>query len=224
MDRRDWWATVHEVAESDTTERLSTQVNNVSEIFGENKVLSQITIILYSSNFNYETTKYAQWHILQYSFILTNCNRRKNKSPPINFIFLNLFLHFISVHSLVIFFSSASFKNIYMYLFISGCTGSSLRHSDFLYTQQVGCITDRCGAEATLWWLALLRSMGSRSSGFSSCSVWAQQFWHRSFVAQRHVGSSWTRDKICIPWTDRQILNHWTTWEVHFYSLCACRS
>ena len=29
--------------------------------------------------------------------------------------------------------------------------------------------------------------------------AWAQQLWHMDFVAPRHVGSSWTRDKPVSP-------------------------
>ena len=32
-------------------------------------------------------------------------------------------------------------------------------------------------------------------------------------VALRYVGSSWTRDRTCVPSIARQILNHWTTRE-----------
>ena len=49
---------------------------------------------------------------------------------------------------------------------------------------------------------------GSRAHGFSSCGVWAQLphgTWDRS---------SLTRDRTCIPWIGRRILNHWTTREV----------
>ena len=36
----------------------------------------------------------------------------------------------------------------------------------------------------SLWWLLLLRSTGSRHSGFSSCGRWAQQLWLTGSRAQ----------------------------------------
>ena len=42
--------------------------------------------------------------------------------------------------------------------------------------------------------------------GLNSCGVWA--------VAPRHVGSSQTRDRTCVPCIGRWILIHWTTREV----------
>ena len=39
--------------------------------------------------------------------------------------------------------------------------------------------------------------------------------WHTGLVASQHVGSSQTRDSTCDPYTAWQILNHWTTREVH---------
>ena len=60
----------------------------------------------------------------------------------------------------------------------------------------------------SLWWLLLLRSMGSRHAGFSSCSTWAQQLWHTGLVAPQHVGSSRTRDRTHVPCIGRRILNH----------------
>ena len=45
----------------------------------------------------------------------------------------------------------------------------------------------------------------------SSCGVCLAAPWH--------VGSSQTRGWTCVPYTDRWILNHWTTREVH---ICVC--
>ena len=67
--------------------------------------------------------------------------------------------------------------------------------------------------------------------GFSSCRMWtqqlqlagsrvqAQQLWHMGLVALRHVGSSQTRDRTCVPCIGRWILNHCTTREVPCSSL-----
>ena len=61
------------------------------------------------------------------------------------------------------------------------------------------------GVYSSLWcagfslqWLLLLRSMGSRRAGFSSCGSWAlerrpQRLWRIGLVAPRYVGSFWTR-------------------------------
>ena len=98
------------------------------------------------------------------------------------------------------------------------------------------------GVAFSLWWLLLLRSMGSRHADFSSCSTWAQQLqhvgprmhglqqlqhvgfsscgmraqqlWHTGLGALRHVGSSWTRDRTRVPCIGRWILNHHTTRQV----------
>ena len=87
----------------------------------------------------------------------------------------------------------------------------------------------RC-AGFSLWWLLLLRSTGSRHVGFSSCGTWArqlwltgsraqaQQLWSTGLVAPRHVGSSQTRARTCVPCVGRRILNHCATREVqNFY-------
>ena len=47
--------------------------------------------------------------------------------------------------------------------------------------------------------------MGSRAQ--------AQYLWHMCFVAPRHVGSSRTRARTCVPCTGRRILNHCATRE-----------
>ena len=59
-------------------------------------------------------------------------------------------------------------------------------------------------------WLLLSPSTGSRA-------LRLQQLRHTGSVALRHVGSSRTRDWISVLCIDRQILNHWTTREVHFF-------
>ena len=82
----------------------------------------------------------------------------------------------------------------------------------------------RC-ADFSLQWLLSLWSTGSRCAGFSSCGtraqqLWltgsraqAQQLWHTSLVAPRHVGSSQTRDRTRVPCIGRRILNHCATGE-----------
>ena len=71
----------------------------------------------------------------------------------------------------------------------------------------------------SLCWLLLLWSTGSRHTGFSSCGTRAQQLWCRGLVAPRHVGSSWTTARTCIPCIGRWILYHCTTREVPWLSL-----
>ena len=89
------------------------------------------------------------------------------------------------------------------------------------------------GGYSSLWcagfsllWLLLLRSTGSKCTGFSSCGTWAQQLWlagsraqvqelwHTGLVAPRHVGSSRTRARTRVPCIGRWILNHCATREV----------
>ena len=116
------------------------------------------------------------------------------------------------------------------YLFIFGCTGSSLLLAGFLKLQRAGA-TLHCGARAShcrgfsLRWLLLLRSTGSRHVGFSSCSTraqqlrlagsraQAQQLWCTGPAAPRHVGSSRTRAWTNVPCIGRRALNHCTTRE-----------
>ena len=81
----------------------------------------------------------------------------------------------------------------------------------------------------SLQWLLLLRSIGSRRTGFSSCSTWAhqlwlsgsgaqaQQLWHTGLVAPWHVGSSQTRARTHVPCIGRWILNHCATREVPYF-------
>ena len=71
--------------------------------------------------------------------------------------------------------------------------------------------------------LLLLRSTGSRHTGFSSCGTRDQQLWlvssraqaqqlgHTGLIAPWHVGSSRTRARTHVPCIGRRILNHCAT-------------
>ena len=116
----------------------------------------------------------------------------------INLIYFWLHWVFVAVHRLSLVAASGGYSSLQ-------CAGFSLR------------------------WLLLLRSTGSRCTGFSSCSTQAWQLWltgsrtqahqlqRMGLVAPRHVGSSWTRARTCVPCTGRRILNHCATREAQDY-------
>ena len=90
------------------------------------------------------------------------------------FYLMSILIHYskkvsISLHFFLI--------NLFIYLFIFGCLGSSLLCAGFsLVAASRGYSSLRC-AGFSLQWLLLLRSIGSRCTGFSSCGSWAQQLW-----------------------------------------------
>ena len=118
--------------------------------------------------------------------------------------------------------------NKFIYLFIFGCIGSLLLCMGFsLVAVSRGYSSLQCTG-FSLQWLLLLRSMGSRHTGFSSCGTWAQQLWlvgsraqaqylrRMGLAASLHVGSSWTRARTHVPCIGRWILNHCATREVPY--------
>ena len=107
---------------------------------------------------------------------------------------------------------------LFIYLFIFGCVGSSFLCEGFLQLRQVGA-TPHCGARA------------SHYRGLSCCraqapDAQAQQLWLTGPVAPRHVGSSQTRARTCVPCIGRRILNHCATREalIHFSSTVNTRN
>ena len=67
------------------------------------------------------------------------------------------------------------------------------------------------------WFVVVAHSLSLAvvsSGGFSCCGAHAQWLWLMGLVAPRHVESSQTRDKTCVPCIVRWILNHWATREV----------
>ena len=74
---------------------------------------------------------------------------------------------------------SVLLKNIFIHLFIFGCAGSSLLHGLFSSCNEQGLLFSYSAqASRLLWWLLLLRRMGSRAGQASvviahgpSCSV-----------------------------------------------------
>ena len=63
---------------------------------------------------------------------------------------------------------------LFIYLFIFGCAGSSLLCMGFSLVSANGDYSLLRCAGFSLRWLLLLRSTGSRHTGFSSCSTQAQ--------------------------------------------------
>ena len=71
-------------------------------------------------------------------------------------------------------------KNLF-HLFIFGCVGSSLPRGLSQVAASGGYSSLWC-AGFSLRWILLLRSTGSRCTGFSSCGTWAQQLWCTGLV------------------------------------------
>ena len=105
--------------------------------------------------------------------------------------FLNLDTTDIS-NGIILFF----FKFYIKKLFIFGCLGSLLPGPDFSLAVVRGAAL-RCGVQASY---PLVTEHGQ-----------TQKSGPTGWVAPWHVGSSWTRDRTCVPGIGRQVRNHWTT-------------
>ena len=110
-------------------------------------------------------------------------------------------------------------------LFILGCVGSLLLRAGFLQLPRVGA-TLCCGAQASHcggFSCCGARALERRLSSYGTLTqqlwlagsrVQAQQLWRTGLVALRHVGSSRTRARTCVPCIGRQFLKQCATREV----------
>ena len=106
------------------------------------------------------------------------------------------------------------YKFIYFYLFIFGCVGSLFLCEGFLQLWRAGATLHR-SARAS-------QCRGLSCCGAQAPDAQAQQLWLTGSVAPRHVGSSQTRARTCVPCTGRQILNHCATREaLLIYFMCS---
>ena len=90
-------------------------------------------------------------------------------------------------------------------IFIYGCVGSSFPFEGFLQLRQAGATLPR-GARASHY-------RGLSCCGAQAPDAQAQQLWLTGLVAPRHVGSSQTRARTCVPCIGRQIPNPCATRE-----------
>ena len=109
-------------------------------------------------------------------------------------------------------------STVFLFFFFWLCWVFVAAHRLSLVVASGGYSSLRCTG-FSLRWLLLLRSMGTRHVGFSSCGAWAQWLWCMGLVAPRHVGSSWTRAQTRVPSIGRWILNDHTTREALYWVL-----
>ena len=107
--------------------------------------------------------------------------------------------------------------NLFIYLFIFGCVGSSLLCVGFLQLWRVGA-TLRCGAQASHcsdFSCCGAPALGepAQQSGLAGSRAQAQQLWRTGLVAPLRVGSSRTRARTRVPCIGRWLLNHCATRE-----------
>ena len=130
---------------------------------------------------------------------------------------LNMVLHYFSElisRSLQTYWPSCCFFLIIIYLFISGCTGSSLLHRLFSVVGMGYFLGVVHGFLIVVFLLLQAQALGH--VGFSSCNTGAQYLWlmgfraqaqyHTGLVTLRHVGSSWIRDQTHVSCTGKWIL------------------
>ena len=97
---------------------------------------------------------------------------------------------------------------LFIYLFFSGCFGSSFLCQGFLRLWQAGATLHR-GERVSHY-------RGLSCCGAQAPDAQAQQSWLTGLVAPWHVGSSQTRARTRVPCISRQILNHCATREALF--------
>ena len=119
--------------------------------------------------------------------------------------FINFHLQIFSLLQTLFFFL------IFIYLFIFGCVGSSFLCEGFLQLRRAGATPHR-GARASHH-----RSLSC--CGAQAPDAQAQQLWLTGPFAPRHVGSSQTRARTCVPCIGRQTLNHHTAREALLQTL-----
>ena len=95
--------------------------------------------------------------------------------------------------------------NLFIYLFIFGCVGSSFLCEGFFQLWQAGATLHR-GAQSSHY-------RGLSCCGAQAQDAQAQQLWLTGLVVPWHVGSSQTRAQTHVPCISRQILNHCATGE-----------
>ena len=124
------------------------------------------------------------------------------------FLLLDILCHFQSGQLYFIFFCSTEFLfffNLFIYLFIFCCFGSSFLCEGFLQLWRAGATLHR-------------HARVSHCRGLSHCGAQApdaqaQYLWLTGLVAPWHVGSSQTKARTRVPCIGRQILNHSATRE-----------
>ena len=142
---------------------------------------------------------HCQWGIcLSWTEQIFRENCLKNIQSYYSFFF---FFWYCGVQLLSLFFKK---------IFIFGSSGSSLPCAGFSLVLANGGYSPLQCSGFSLQWLLLLKLPGSRMQ--------AQQLRRTGLVAPRHVESSLTRDRTCVPCIGRWILYHWTTSEVSNYS------
>ena len=108
-----------------------------------------------------------------------------------------------------------NFIYLFIYLFVFGCTWSSLLHMGFLWLLRARTTLElRCTGFSLWWFPSGAQARGGLASAVAACR--AQWLWHVGPVALQHVESSQTRDRTRVPCIGRRSVIHCTTREVHF--------
>ena len=104
-----------------------------------------------------------------------------------------------------------------------GCPGSSLLRTGFAASRDCSSLSARAshyrgfsrwGAQALATQSSVVAVLALSNCGLPTLECGLQQLWWTRFVAPGHVGSSWTRDRACVPYMGRRISIHCTTREV----------
>ena len=110
-------------------------------------------------------------------------------------------------------------------LFIFGCAGSLLLCGLFSRCVEQGLLSSCSALTSCCDGFSRYRACALGHVGFSGCGMCAQWLWRRGLAAPWHVGSSWIRDRTCVPCFGRQIFYPRATRETYsslFLSLATC--
>ena len=97
-----------------------------------------------------------------------------------SYYLLSICIIYSEVTTFILFFK----KKLFIYLFMAALGLCFCVRAFSNCVEQGGYSSLQCTGFLLLW-LLLLRSMGSRHTGFSSCGTWAQQLWLTGSRARR---------------------------------------
>ena len=100
----------------------------------------------------------------------------------------------------------------FIYFITFGCTGSHCAQV-FSRCDKSGPLSSR-GVQASHCSGSSCCRAQAIGAWVSRCSLWAPSLCFMGLFAPQHMEYSWTRDRTCVPFIDRQIVTHCTTMEV----------